>query len=164
MIANNLTRFLDAKKVAYVAFEIPAEKLSALEVAEILNVPPETVFKTIVTKREKPGKPILAIVPGSLEVDLKKLAAAVNEKKVFIPSMREAEEMTGLQAGGISALALINKGFQVVIDASAQTLDAVMVSAGQRGLQVRLAPSDLAKLVNGRFADIASKAEIFNHR
>jgi Cys-tRNA(Pro)/Cys-tRNA(Cys) deacylase len=70
--------------------------------------------------------------------------------------MHEAEEMTGLQAGGISALALINKGFQVVIDASAQTLDGVMVSAGQRGLQVRLAPGDLASLVNGRFADIAS--------
>lgn len=95
-------------------------------------------------------------MPGPLEVDLKKLAAAVNEKKVIIPSMHEAEEMTGLQAGGISALALVNKGFQIVIDISAQTLDSLMVSAGQRGLQVRLAPGDLAKLVNGRFTDIAS--------
>jgi Cys-tRNA(Pro)/Cys-tRNA(Cys) deacylase len=156
MTANNVTRFLDAKKVAYETFDIPTEKLSALEVAEILKVPPESVYKTIVAKRGGPGKPILAIVPGPLEVDLKKLAAAVKEKKVFITSMHEAEEMTGLQAGGISALALINKGFQVVIDASAQTLDVVMVSAGQRGLQVRLAPGDLARLVNGRFADVAS--------
>jgi Cys-tRNA(Pro)/Cys-tRNA(Cys) deacylase len=156
VITNNVTRFLDAKKVAYETFEIPTEKLSALEVAEILKVPPESVYKTIVAKRGGPGKPILAIVPGPLEVDLKKLAAAVKEKKVFITAMHEAEEMTGLQAGGISALALINKGFQVVIDASAQTLDVVMVSAGQRGLQVRLAPGDLARLVNGRFADVAS--------
>jgi len=156
MKSNNVTRFLDAKKVAYEAFEIPEEKLSALEVADILKVPPETVYKTIVTKRDRPGKPILAIVPGPMEVDLKKLAAAVNEKKVFIMTMHEAEQMTGLQAGGISALALINKGFQVVIDTSAQLLEGIMVSAGQRGLQVRLAPSDLAKLVNGHFADIAS--------
>jgi len=156
MTTNNVIRFLDAKKVAYTTFEIPAEKLSALEVAEILNVPPETVYKTIVAKRGGPGKPILAIVPGPLGVDLKKLAAAVKEKKVFITTMHEAEQMTGLQAGGISALALINKGFQVVIDSSAQTLSEIMVSAGQRGLQVQLAPSDLAMLVNGRFADIAS--------
>lgn len=154
--SNNVTRMLEAKKVKFEAFEIPAEKLSALEVAELLKVDPFSVFKTIVVKRGKPGKPILAIVPGPLEVDLKKLAAAVNEKKVFIPTMKEAEDLTGLLAGGISALALINKGFQVLIDRSASKLESVMVSAGQRGLQVRLASGDLAKLVNARFADIAS--------
>lgn len=156
MTANNVTRLLDTKKIVHETFEIPVEKLSALEVAVILKVPPGSVYKTIVAKRGGQGKPILAIVPGPKEVDLKKLAAVVNEKKVFITSMHEAEQMTGLQVGGISALALINKGFQVVIDASAQTLDAVTVSAGQRGLQVRLAPGDLVKLVNGRFADITS--------
>ncbi len=154
--SNNVTRMLEAKKVKFEAFEIPAEKLSALEVAELLKVDPFSVFKTIVVKRGKPGKPILAIVPGPLEVDLKKLADTVDEKKVFIPTMKEAEELTGLLAGGISALALINKGFQVLIDKSASELESVMVSAGQRGLQVRLAPGDLAKLVNARFADIAS--------
>jgi len=154
--SNNVTRMLEARKVNFEAFEIPAEKLSALEVAELLKVDPFSVFKTIVVIRSKPGKPILAIVPGPLEVDLKKLAAAVNEKKVFIPTMKEAEDLTGLLAGGISALALINKGFQVLIDRSASKLESVMVSAGQRGLQVRLAPGDLAKLVNARFADIAS--------
>lgn len=154
--SNNVTRMLEARKVNFEAFEIPAEKLSALEVAELLKVDPFSVFKTIVVIRSKPGKPILAIVPGPLEVDLKKLAGAVNEKKVFIPTMKEAEDLTGLLAGGISALALINKGFQVLIDKSASELESVMVSAGQRGLQVRLAPGDLAKLVNARFADIAS--------
>ncbi len=154
--SNNVTRMLEARKVNFEAFEIPAEKLSALEVAELLKVDPFSVFKTIVVKRGKPGKPILAIVPGPLEVDLKKLAGAVNEKKVFIPTMKEAEDLTGLLAGGISALALINKGFQVLIDRSASKLESVMVSAGQRGLQVRLAPGDLVKLVNARFVDIAS--------
>ena len=110
--SNNVTRMLEARKVNFEAFEIPAEKLSALEVAELLKVDPFSVFKTIVVIRGKPGKPILAIVPGPLEVDLKKLADTVDEKKVFIPTMKEAEELTGLLAGGISALALINKGFR----------------------------------------------------
>jgi Cys-tRNA(Pro)/Cys-tRNA(Cys) deacylase len=147
---------LEARKIRFQAFEVPAEKLSALEVADILKIPPDDVYKTIVAKRAKPGKPILAIVPGPLEVDTKKLAAALDEKKVFITTLIEAESMTGLQAGGISPLALINKGFQVLIDASAQARETILVSAGQRGLQVRLSPADLAKLSNARFADIAS--------
>ena len=155
MSANNVIRMLDAKKTAYEAFNVPAEKLSALEVAEILKVPPEVVFKTIVAKRGKAGKAILAMVPGPMEVDTRKLAEALNEKKVFITSLNEAEEMTGLQAGGISPLALINKGFQVVIDESARELNVILISAGQRGLQVKIAPDDLVKLVNGWFADIA---------
>ena len=155
MIANNVTRMLEAKKNRFQAFEVPAEKLSALEVAEILKVPPEDVYKTIVAKRAKPGKPILAVVPGPQEVDTKKLSAALGEKKVFITTLNEAEALTGLLAGGISPLALINKGFQVLIDSSAQGKETILVSAGQRGLQVRLSPADLAKLCNARFAEIS---------
>jgi Cys-tRNA(Pro)/Cys-tRNA(Cys) deacylase len=155
MIANNVTRMLDSRKIHYKAFEVPAEKLGALEVAEILKIPPGDVYKTIVAKRAKTGKPILAVVPGPLEVDTKKLAAALGEKKTFITTLNEAEALTGLQAGGISPLALINKGFQVLINASAQEKETILISAGQRGLQVRLSPDDLVKLCNGRFADIA---------
>ena len=155
MIANNVTRMLEAKKNRFQAFEVPAEKLSALEVAGILKVPPEDVYKTIVAKRAKPGKPILAVVPGPQEVDTKKLSAALGEKKVFITTLNEAEALTGLLAGGISPLALINKGFQVLIDSSAQGKETILVSAGQRGLQVRLSPADLAKLCNARFAEIS---------
>ena len=114
------------------------------------------VFKTIVARREKGGKPILALVPATGEVDNKALAACLNEKKVHVTTQAEAEALTGLQAGGISPLALINKGFQVVIDTSAQDLDAMLISAGQWGLQIRLSPKDLSKLVNARFAAIAS--------
>jgi Cys-tRNA(Pro)/Cys-tRNA(Cys) deacylase len=155
MISNNVTRMLESKKILFQSFQVPAEKLSALEVAEILKIPPEDVYKTIVVKHAKPGKPILAVVPGPLEVDTKKLAAALSEKKVFITTLNEAEALTGLQAGGISPLALINKGFQVLIDTSAQRKETILVSAGQRGLQVKLSPADLAKLSNARFADIA---------
>ncbi|MEP0804666.1 MAG: aminoacyl-tRNA deacylase [Chloroflexota bacterium] len=155
---NNVTRFLDSRKIAYTAFETPPEKLGALEVAHLLDLDPASVFKTIVVTREKPKKPLLAVVPGTASVDLKLLAAALGEKKVHLPTEREAEQLTGLQAGGISPLALINKGFQVVIDSSAQNFSQIHVSGGQRGLNIRLSPLDLAKLTNARFAVIASKS------
>ena len=156
MTTNNVTRMLESRKVTFTALDVPVQKLSALEVAELLNVLPETVFKTIVAKREKGGKPILALVPATGEVDNKALAAALNEKKVHVTSQAEAEALTGLRAGGISPLALVNKGFQVLIDSSAEALEAMLISGGQWGLQIRLAPRDLAKLTNARFASIAS--------
>lgn len=152
---NNVTRFLDSRKVAYTAFETAVEKLGALETAEFLNVLPETVFKTIVITREKPRKPILAVIPGTNIVDLKLLAACLGEKKVHLPTEREAEGLTGLQAGGISPLALINKGFQVVIDAAAQNYAEIHVSGGQRGLNIRLPVAALVKLTNARLALIS---------
>jgi Cys-tRNA(Pro)/Cys-tRNA(Cys) deacylase len=157
---NNVTRMLDAKKIAYKAFETPAEKLGATETARLLNLPPEQVFKTIVVLRTRRGvKPVLAVVPGMHHVDLKLLAAALGEKKMSLPTEREAEHLTGLQAGGISPLALINKGFQVVIDESAKHHSEINVSGGQRGLNVQLAPDALAKLTNAHFAAISVEGE-----
>ena len=72
---NNITRFLDSRKISYTAFETPAEKLGALETAKYLKVPPETVFKTIVVTRDKPKKPVLAVIPAPNNVDLKSRAS-----------------------------------------------------------------------------------------
>jgi Cys-tRNA(Pro)/Cys-tRNA(Cys) deacylase len=151
---NNVTRFLDSRKVKYIAHELPAEKLGALEAAQHMGVSPEQVFKTIVIVREK-KKPVLAVIPGPRVVDLKLLAAFLGEKKVSLPTEREAEQLTGLQAGGISPLALINKGFQVVIDSVAQNYEQIYISGGQRGLDIQLPVNDLAKLVNARFGNIS---------
>jgi len=150
MLTNNITRMLDAKKITYTAFELPAEKLSAIETARYLGVPLEQVFKTIVVKREGKGKPILAVVPGSAEVDLKRLAKALGEKKLHMPTEVEAEQITGLQAGGISPLALVNKGFQVVLDSSAGNYQEIHISGGQRGLNIRLPLESLISLTNAR--------------
>jgi Cys-tRNA(Pro)/Cys-tRNA(Cys) deacylase len=158
-IINNITRFLDAKKVRFTAFETPVEKLGALETARILNIPPEQVFKTIVVTRQKPGKPVLAVIPGNSQLDLKMVAAVLGEKKVFLPTEREAEALTGLQAGGISPLALINKGFQVIIDVSAQRFPEIHISGGQRGLNLALSPQVLAQLTNARFKQVSTKIE-----
>jgi Cys-tRNA(Pro)/Cys-tRNA(Cys) deacylase len=86
---------------------------------------------------------------------LKKLAAVVGEKKVFLTTQTEAEMLTKLQVGGISPLALINRGFQVVIDQSAQSHREVHVSGGQCGLNIRLPVVDLQKLTNARLAEIS---------
>ena len=152
---NNITRLLESRKIAYQAYETPAEKLSALEVAQLLAVSPDVVYKTIVVTREKGKKPILAVIPGPATVDLKILAASLGEKKVSLPTEREAEQITGLQAGGISPLALLNKGFQVVIDSIAQTHSEIHISGGQRGLNIRLSVNDLIKLTGARVTSIS---------
>jgi Cys-tRNA(Pro)/Cys-tRNA(Cys) deacylase len=151
---NNITRLLDSRKIPYTAYELPAEKLGALETARLLNVDPVTVFKTIVVTRDKPRKPLLVVVPGISNVDLKLLASALGEKKVHLPTEDEAEQLTGLQAGGISPLALINKGFQVIIDISAKKYGEIHVSGGQRGLNIKLPVAELIKLTNARLARV----------
>lgn len=122
MIVNNVTRMLDAAKVRYQVFELPAEKINAVDTAEILSVSPEIVYKTIVILPAK-GKPALCIVSAMQTVDLKKVAAAISEKKVHIASQAEAEKLTGLQTGGISPLALHNKGFRMILDSSASQFE-----------------------------------------
>lgn len=158
-VRNNVTRFLDARNIKYIAHELPAEKLGALEAAQYIGAPAEQVFKTIVTIREK-KKPVLAVVSGSCVVDLKLLAAFLGEKKMSLPTEREAEALTGLQAGGISPLALINKGFQVVIDSDAQAYEQIYISGGQRGLNIQLPVADLIQLTNARVGKISKLLNI----
>jgi Cys-tRNA(Pro)/Cys-tRNA(Cys) deacylase len=155
MKSNNVTRLLDQNKIQYTPFELPQEKLGAAESAQYLGISPGMVYKTIVVTREGKGKPILAVVPGDREVDLKALASAVGEKKLHLPTEREAERLTGLQAGGISLLALIHRGFQVVIDNSAQVIMEIHISGGQRGLMIRLPASALAALTDAQFAPVS---------
>lgn len=156
MKPNNVTRLLDAHGVSYTAFELPVEKLGAMDAAQFLHVDPELVYKTIVITRTGKGKPILAVVPGPHEVDLKAVARVVSEKKVHLPTEKEAERLTGLQAGGISPLALINRGFQVILDSSAEILDELYISGGQRGLNIRLAPQALVELSGALIAPICT--------
>ena len=155
MKPNNVTRLLEARKIPYTAFELPNEKIGAMEAAQHLGVSPSLVYKTIVVTREGKGKPILAVIPGPLEVDLKALAKVLGEKKVILPTEREAERLTGLQAGGISPLALLQRGFQVVLDESATQQAEIYISGGQRGLNIRLPVEALVALTNARLAAIA---------
>lgn len=155
MVTNNVTRLLDSRKIKYEVFELPGEKLAAEQVARLMNAAPEIVFKSIVIIRRGPGKPILAVVPGNQDVDLKKLAKAVGEKKVSPATQKEAEQLTKLQTGGISPLALINRGFEILIHKSILDQDLIHISGGERGLNIRIASGDLVKLVYARVADIS---------
>jgi Cys-tRNA(Pro)/Cys-tRNA(Cys) deacylase len=157
-VTNNVIRLLESKKVKFEVFELPEEKLGALESARLLGVDPSLVYKSIVIIREK-KKPLLCVIPGPNEVDLKAVAEVCGEKKVHVPTQKEAEELTGLLAGGISPLALINKGFTVFIDDAAKNLDAIHISGGQRGLNIKLPVKDLAVLTNARFAKISRLQE-----
>ena len=154
-VRNNVTRFLDQKKVRYTAFELPPEKHGALDTAALLGVDPDIVYKTIVVIPAAKGKPILAVIPGPKEVHLKNVARILGEKKVVLPTQREAEQLTGLQAGGISPLALINKGFRVVLDESADELVEIHVSGGQLGLNIRVGVKDLIELTNAKTGSIS---------
>ncbi len=154
MKANNILRMLKAKGIPYQVFDLPPEKLGAVEAAALMGVPAEQVFKTIVVTRLVKGKHILAVIPGPNVVDLKALARVLGEKKLRIPSEKQAEQITGLKAGGISPLALINRGFQVVIDEAALQYPEVYISGGRRGLDIRLPTQALIELTQASVAKI----------
>ena len=118
---------------------------------------PEIVFKTLVVnppEGDVRAKPMLVLVPSNRQLDLKKLAKAVKAKKLKMATQNEAEKMTGLQVGGISPLALLNKGFAIYVDVSAQGIDKIVISAGQRGMQIILGVDDLVKVTRARFVDV----------
>lgn len=145
------------KLVQYALRETPHEVITfsgamrdAAEIAVHLGLPAGQLFKTLVVLRAARGKPILVMVPAEQQLDLKKVAAAAGEKKVTMASHNEAEKLTGLQVGGISALALLNQGFTIFIDDSALAFDEIYVSGGQRGLDVKLAVSDLLRVTGAR--------------
>ena len=155
MIKNNITRLLESRGIDFEAFELPNEKLSGIEAASYLGVEPELVYKTIVVKRQNRGIPVLALVPAPNEVDLKALSRALGEKKVYLATLKEAEQITGLQTGGISPLALLNRRFQVIIDSAVQLRNKIFISGGQRGINILLATEDLVSMTNASIASIS---------
>ena len=125
-----------------------------MEAAEHLGVPAGQVFKSIVFRDLERGDSLLAIVPGDQQADAKALAKAASTGKVKGASQAEAEELTGLKTGGISALALINKRFRFFIDDSALKYQQIYISAGERGLNLSIAPLDFIEFCKIRVANI----------
>ena len=144
-------RILQRRNVPHEVFTFDSAIRSADEVARVTRMPFKAVYKTLVLEADPPtGKPWLFMVPSDSEVDLKALAAEVGIKKLRMASHSDAERHTGLQVGGISALALLGKGFPVLIDGRASELEQILVSAGARGMDVRLAVDDLVALTGAR--------------
>ncbi|HJW84023.1 MAG TPA: YbaK/EbsC family protein [Anaerolineae bacterium] len=167
---TNAMRLLDARKIAYrvTVYDASGAFHDAVEAAALIGAPVETVYKTLVVLRDpstslragpsaslgagSPGRtrPILVMIPAHLEVDLKRLAKELGEKKLRMATQREAEQLTGLQVGGIAALALLNRGFAMCLDASAQELEKIHVSAGMRGTDIELSVSDLTSVTRAK--------------
>lgn len=122
------------------------------QAAAALGVPPSQIFKTLVA--EVDGRLVVAVVPVAGALDLKALAAAVGGKRAAMAEPAVAERSTGYVRGGISPLGQ-RRPLPTVVDASALGLEAVFVSAGRRGLQMRLAPGDLVRLTGAQVAAVS---------
>ncbi|HEV2780974.1 MAG TPA: Cys-tRNA(Pro) deacylase [Actinophytocola sp.] len=149
------TALLTRQKVSHTLHSYehdPRHDSYGLEAAEALGVPPERVFKTLLA--EVDGALVVAIVPVVAQLDLKALAAAVGGKRARMAGVADAERATGYVAGGISPLGQ-RRRLRTVLDASATTFETMFCSAGRRGLEVELAPADLARLLDATVAPIA---------
>jgi Cys-tRNA(Pro) deacylase len=164
----NSMRLLESRKIPYIAktYDVSGEFHSATEAAALIGAAVEAVYKTLVVLREPPksGKPILVMIASPREVELKLLAKSLDEKKLRMATQREAESLTGLQVGGISALALINRGFEVCIDQPALALDQIHISAGQRGVDLQLAVKDLIAVTSAKLVCATESAVVDGKR
>lgn len=148
-------RLLEARKVPHRLIRFDPAIRSAVDVAREAGVEPDRVLKTLVLESEPPQrKPVLLMAPATIEVDLKQLAAALGMKRLRMARHADAERMTGLEVGGISALALAGKGFLALVDASVLHHATVFVSAGVRGADIELAPADLVAVTGARPVDL----------
>jgi Cys-tRNA(Pro)/Cys-tRNA(Cys) deacylase len=149
-------RVLESHGVAYraVVYDAGAAFHSAEDAAALLGAPPDTVYKTLVVVTDAPSrrKPLMVMVPAAAQLDLKLLASEVGEKKLRMATLHEAERLTGMQAGGISALGLRKPSFEILIDERARPLPRIHVSAGVRGTDLELAVGDLVRITGARFA------------
>jgi Cys-tRNA(Pro)/Cys-tRNA(Cys) deacylase len=148
----NSMRMLEAQGVRYEVLSFPDTIHSAVGVAAYYGLPPAQVYKTLVVVLAQ-SQPALVLIAGDREIELKRLAQALGAKKLRMATQREAEVWTGLKVGGISALALFHRGFPVYIDRAAAALDEIIVSAGQRGMDIRLTIPDLVRVTGATFVE-----------
>jgi Cys-tRNA(Pro)/Cys-tRNA(Cys) deacylase len=151
---TNAARLLDKAKIGYelIPYEVDESDLSAVHVAESLNEPIEQVFKTLVLKGDKTGY-MVCVIPGAEELDLKKAAKASGNKNCELIPMKDLLTVTGYIRGACSPIGM-KKRFPTFIHESCLTFDRIYVSAGMRGLQLRLAPEALARYLDAKISDI----------
>ncbi len=152
----NSMRLLESKGIPYEVLTYEPTTRNAEEVAELIGLPPFMVFKTLVVQSVETNKPLLVLLPSDCQLDLKRMAASAGEKKVRLASHADAEALTGLQVGGISPLMLTDKNWKVYVDKSASALQNIVISAGQRGVQLRVPTVPLLALLRARIVDAAT--------
>jgi len=160
---TNAARILDGLGIHYELREytVDPEDLTAISVAKKINMPIEQVFKTLLTRAAN-GEHYFGVVAGDVELDLKKLAAATDEKKIELASLKDVEPLTGYIRGGVTVLGA-RKPFAAYADETVQLFDVISVSAGQRGVQLVLSPEDYLRATEAALADISKPMAAKEH-
>lgn len=153
-LKTNAMRLLETAGCTYehLEYEYDEGDLSGVHAAEAMGMDPDTVFKTLVVKGDRRGILVFCI-PVAAELDLKKCAAVAGDKRVEMVHVKELLGLTGYIRGGCSPVGM-KKKYPTYIDETAEIFDAICVSAGQRGHQIRLSPADLQRVTDASFADL----------
>lgn len=154
MKKTNAARLLDAAGLKYelAEYEVDENDLSAVSLAKKIGQDVEQIFKTLVLRGDKTGV-FVAVVPGDMEVDLKKAAKVSGNKNCAMVHQKELLGLTGYIRGGCSPLGM-KKPYPIFIHETCQLFDQIYISAGQRGLQLKLNPEDLIKMVDAEICDV----------
>ncbi|MCH5223932.1 MAG: Cys-tRNA(Pro) deacylase [Muribaculaceae bacterium] len=154
---TNASRILDRLGIKYelVEYKVDPEHLEASHVAEELGEDIETVYKTLVLRGDKNGI-FVCVIRGDQEVDLKKAARISENKKAAMIHLKELQPLTGYIRGGCTSIGM-KKNYPVFIDENALIHPFIYISAGKRGLQLKLSPTDLVKAANATVGDISTK-------
>jgi Cys-tRNA(Pro)/Cys-tRNA(Cys) deacylase len=152
---TNAVRLLDQLKIPYELreYEVDPDDLAAETVAAKIGLPPEQVFKTLVARGDRNGL-CMAVIPGNAELDLKALAAAAGDRKIQLVPVKELQALTGYIRGGVTALAG-KKDYPVFVDETIELFDVISISAGIRGMQILLAPTDYLRATKAQIAELA---------
>ena len=155
MKKTNAARLLDAKGISYdlAEYEVDEDDLSAVTLAKKIGQDVEQIFKTLVLRGDKTGV-FVCVVPGNTEVDLKKVAKVSGNKNCAMVQQKELLGLTGYIRGGCSPLGM-KKPYPVYIHETCQLFDEIYISAGQRGLQLKLNPEDLIRMTGAEVCDLA---------
>ena len=151
---TNAARLLDSLGIEYElrTYAVDPEDLTAVSVAKKIGLPPEQVFKTLLTESTA-GEHCFAVIPGDRELDLKKLAQAAGVKKLELAALKQVEPLTGYIRGGVTVLAA-KKDFPAYADATIELHETISVSAGLRGLQLVMAPGDYLRASGALLAEL----------
>jgi Cys-tRNA(Pro)/Cys-tRNA(Cys) deacylase len=152
---TNAARLLDQIGIQYELreYEVDPNDLAAETVAAKIGMQAEQVFKTLLARGDRSG-PIMAVIPGDQELDLKALAEAAGERKIQLVPVKELQSLTGYIRGGVTALAA-KRDFPVYADETIELFDVISVSAGMRGLQILIAPADYLRATKATIAALS---------